>query len=111
MVDKGLLHRMERAVFDQAFDCCDLRAVLHDRERQAGIDPATIDQDRAGAALAVVATLFCPGQADVNPERIEKRRPRREIECCLRAADDLAIELSRWHRPVLTQSGTIFYSS
>ena len=50
------------------------------RERQAGIDPATIDQDRAGAALAVVATLFCPGQADVNPERIKERRPGGEIE-------------------------------
>ena len=87
MVDKGLLHRMERAVFDQTFDCCDLRAVLHDRERQAGIDPATIDQDRAGAALAVVATLLCPGQADVNPERIKERRPGGEIELFRNAID------------------------
>ena len=63
MVDKGLLHRMQHAVFGQAFDCRDLRAVLHDRERQAGIDPATIDQNRAGAALAVVATFLGPGQA------------------------------------------------
>ena len=62
MVDKRLLYWMQRAVLGQAFDCCDLRAVFHDRERQAGIDPAAIDQNRAGAALAVIDVVndFAP---------------------------------------------------
>jgi hypothetical protein len=37
--------------------------------------------------LAVVATLFCPGQADVNPERIKERRPGSEIELFRNAID------------------------
>jgi len=78
---------MQRAIFGQAFDRCDLRAVLHDRERQAGIDPATIDQNRAGAALTVVATLLRSGQADVNPQRVKKRRPRREVQLFRHAID------------------------
>ena len=80
MVDKRLLYWMQRAVLGQAFDCCDLRAVFHDRERQAGIDPAAIDQNRAGAALAVIAALLRSGQADMDPQRVKKGRPRCEVQ-------------------------------
>jgi hypothetical protein len=36
----------------QDFDGGDLRAILHDGERQARIDPPSVDQDRRGAAFA-----------------------------------------------------------
>ena len=33
---------------------------MHDRQRQAGVDAPSVDQHRAGAALAVVAPFFEP---------------------------------------------------
>src|SRR5262249_20353147 len=80
MVDKGLLYRIQHAVFGQAFYGGDLRAVLHYRQRQARIDPATIDQNRAGAALAVIATLLRSGQAEMNSQRVKKSRPWGKIQ-------------------------------
>ena len=49
-------------------------AVVHDRERQAGVDAASFDQHRARAALAVIATFFRAGQGEVLPQSIEQRR-------------------------------------
>jgi hypothetical protein len=40
-------------------------AVLHDGEGEAGIDPSAVDQNRAGTALTVVATLLGTGQIEV----------------------------------------------
>ena len=76
MVDKGLLDRMQRPVFGDTFDCRYLRAVFHHSQRQAGIDPAAVHQNGTGAALAVIAPFLCPGQAEMNPERVEQSGPR-----------------------------------
>ena len=81
MVDERLLQRMQRAVRRQALDGGDLGAVLHDRERQAGIDPPPVDQHRAGAALAVIAALLGAGQVEMVAQRVEQRRPRRDLSC------------------------------
>jgi hypothetical protein len=35
-----------------------LRAILHHRERQAGIDPLAIQEHGAGAALSVIAAFL-----------------------------------------------------
>ena len=51
------------------------RAVLHDRQRQAGIDPPAVDQHRAGAALAVVAALLGAGQVELVAQQVEERGP------------------------------------
>ena len=77
VLDERLLQRMQRSSLRQPLDRRDLSAVLHDRERQAGIDPPTVDQHRAGAALPVVAALLCSGQAETIAERVEQRCPRR----------------------------------
>ena len=87
MIDKGPLQWMQRAVFGETLDRCDVRAVLHDREGQARIDPAIVDQNRAGAALAVVAALLRSGQPEMNPQCVEKRRPRRERQLFRYAID------------------------
>ena len=78
VIDEGLLQRMQRAVFGKPFDGGDLGAVLHDGEREAGIDAPSVDQDRAGAALAVVAAFLGAGEVEMVAQRIEQGRPRRD---------------------------------
>ena len=64
MVDEGLLQGMQRSIPGKSFDGRDLRAVLHDSEHQAGIDPPAVNQHRAGAALTVIAPFLgaCQGE-------------------------------------------------
>ena len=76
MGDKGLLHRMKPVALRHAFDREDVGAVVTDREREARIDPASVDDDRAGAALAAVAALLGSGQIQAFAKKIEERDPR-----------------------------------
>ena len=78
---------MQRVAAREALDGGDLRAVLHHRESEARIDPPAIDQDRAGAALAVVAALLGPGEIEMQAQQVEQRRPRRDREFVLDAID------------------------
>ena len=87
MVDECLLQWVQRAIGREAFDGGDLRAVLHDRERQAGIDAPAVNQHGAGAALAVIAALFCAGEVEMIAQCVEQRRPRRNREFGLGAVD------------------------
>src|SRR5262249_34082801 len=64
-----LLHRMERAVLREPFDGDDLGAVSLGREHEAGADERPVQQDRARAALALLARILRAGQADALPER------------------------------------------
>ena len=88
MVDEGLLQGMQRAVLRQALDGGHLGAVLHDGERQAGIDPPAVDQHGAGAALAVIAALLGAGQVEMVAQGVKERRPRRHRELPFDAVDD-----------------------
>jgi hypothetical protein len=76
MRDEGLLHRVELFATRNAFDCQDIGAVITDRERKTGIDPAAIDEDCARAALAAVAALLGSSQVQTFTEKIEKRNAR-----------------------------------
>src|SRR5262245_3338727 len=60
--DERGLHRVEFVAPGETLDGRDLGALGGDREGQARVDRATVDQHRAGAALAVIATLPGPGQ-------------------------------------------------
>jgi hypothetical protein len=73
VLDERRLHRMQLVGRAHAFDGGDLGAVVHDREAQAGIDAAAVDQHRAGAALALVAALLGAGQVQVFAQRVEER--------------------------------------
>ena len=73
--DEGLLQGMQGASPRQAFDGGDLRAILHHRECQAGIDPPSADKDCAGAALAVVTALLGPGEIEVQAQGIDQSGP------------------------------------
>ena len=44
------------------------------RERQAGEPRRVVDQHRAGAALAAVASRFCAGEADEFPQIIQQQK-------------------------------------
>ncbi len=88
MVDEGLLQGMQRAVRRQTLDGGHLRAVLHDGERQAGVDAPAVDQHGAGAALAVIAALFGAGQVEMVAQSVKERRPRRHRELPFDAVDD-----------------------
>ena len=55
-----------------------LGAILHDCQRQAGIDAAVIDQHRAGAALPVIAALLGAGEIEMVAQRVQQRYPRRQ---------------------------------
>src|ERR1700684_415335 len=61
MAHKRRLHWVEIAAFFQTLDGCDLIAGMHHSERQAAVDTLSIDDDRASAALALVAALLRTG--------------------------------------------------
>ena len=85
VIDERLLQRMQRAIRRQALDGGHFGAVLHDGEREAGIDPPPVHQHGARAALAVIATLLGAGQVEMVAQRIEQGRPRRDPELRLDA--------------------------
>ena len=72
MLDEGGLHRMQRFAVGQAFDGGDRLAVVHDRERQAGIDAPSVQQHGAGAALAVVAAFLRAGHRHMLAQRVQQ---------------------------------------
>jgi len=75
MGDEGGLNGMQFVALRQTLDRKDLGAVMADRESKARIDPPSIDEDRAGAALPTVATLLGSGQVKAFAEEIEQRDP------------------------------------
>ena len=80
----------------------DLGAVVRDREREAGVDAAAVEQDRAGAALAVVAALLRAGQPEVLAQQVQQRGARVDGEAVLLAVDvqgDLGV-----HEPQATRA-------
>ena len=76
MLDEGGLQRMQRFAVGEPLDRRDRLAVMHHRQRQAGIDAAAVDQHRAGAALAVVAALLRAGEREMLAQSIEQSRAR-----------------------------------
>ena len=73
MIDERLLQRMQRAVGREALDRGDLRAVVHDGERQARVDAPPVDQHGARAALAVIAAFLRAGQVEMLAQQVEQR--------------------------------------
>ena len=60
---------------------------MHDGERQAAVDPAAIDQNRTGAALAVIAALLGPGQANMLAQQVQHSGADVDIGVVGRAVD------------------------
>ena len=69
---KGFLHRMKSIALCHALDRQNLSAVVADRKRKARIDPSSVEQDRAGAALAAITALLGSGQSQAFTEKIQE---------------------------------------
>ena len=87
MVDERLLQRVQFFARGQALDRRDVVAVLHDGEREAGVDAAAVQQHRARAALAVVAALLGAGEAGAFAQQVEQGDPRFDVEGAVLAVD------------------------
>jgi hypothetical protein len=74
LAERGLQWR-EVAVVRQAFNGYDFRAVHLRREHQACAHGVAIDQDRAGATHAMLASHMRARQAQVMTQAIGKREP------------------------------------
>jgi hypothetical protein len=71
MGDESLLHRMQPIALRYALDRQDLSAVVTDRKRKARIDPSSVDEDRASAALPAVTAFFGSRQMKALAKKIE----------------------------------------
>ena len=71
--ESGLQRRQQGVV--GRLDRGDRIARMHHRECEAGINPRTVHQHRAGAALAMVAAFLGAGQAQMFTQRIQQRGP------------------------------------
>jgi hypothetical protein len=79
---------MENFVLSQSFDCQYCRTILADCQHQAGIDPTSIEQDRARTALASVAPLLGASQIQTIAQQIQKGDPRvLQLDCPLHTID------------------------
>ena len=87
MLDERRLHRVEFVALGETLDGRDLLAVVREREREAGVDPAAVDEHRATAALAVVATLFCTGHLEAFAQGVEQGHARIDLELFIFAVD------------------------
>ncbi len=72
MFEEFLLQHMESVGLRQALDRLDFFALRFDGEHQAGADRASIDDDRASAAVASQASLFTAGQFEFVAQRFEQ---------------------------------------
>src|SRR5262249_11480425 len=76
MGDEGGLDGMELVAARDARDRHDVGAVMAARQRQAGIDPPPVEEDRAGAALAAVASFLGSREVETLTQEIEQRDTR-----------------------------------
>src|SRR5438128_1184605 len=71
---------MKLAVPLQSLDRGDLSAVMHGGQCQAGDDALAIDENGAGPASALVATLLRPGEIECFAQNVEQRLPKIDIQ-------------------------------
>src|SRR3954471_24588222 len=75
MLHEGGLHRVQIVRRAQPFDGGDAVTLVHHGEGEAGEHPTTADDDRARAALAVIAALLRAREMQVLAQRVEDRWP------------------------------------
>ena len=87
VLDECGLDRVQRAALSDALDRRYPLAVVCDGEREAGIDPTSVGQHGAGAALAAIAAFFGAGKAQPVAQRIEQGHARVELEIVVGTVD------------------------
>ncbi len=91
VLDKRSLHRMQLFAVRESFDRRNLVALVDDCECKTRIHAATIDQNRARAALAVIASLFGTRQMQSLAQGVEQRRARIDIQRVILAVDAILV--------------------
>jgi len=84
MLKEGVLEWMQVADLSEAFNCGDRTILILHRQREAGVDPLTVDQYRASSAGALVATLL----GAVSP-KCSRKRSSREVRISASKSKDL----------------------
>jgi hypothetical protein len=74
------LQRVQIVWRAEAFNRGDACALVHDRERQAGINASSIRDHRARAALPLIASFFRAGETQMFAQRVEQSRSRIQFE-------------------------------
>ena len=95
-----------------AFDGGDPIAVLHQSKRQARVDPAAVDDDRATAALAVIEAL--PARALAEHARAAARDMLRGWQNCPPVAlldSDIEAYAAEYVKPVVAEYRRVFLAA
>jgi hypothetical protein len=79
ILNKRRLHRMELIVLRQSLDRRDLFAFTSRGQRQAGENAPSVDENRAGSALALVAAFLRTGESEPFAQRVEQHHPRIDL--------------------------------
>src|SRR5262249_49631009 len=82
-----LLQRMQLAAVRHALDGLDLAALALDRQGEAGQDGLTVDEHRAGAALAELAAVLGAGELEVLAQYLEERLVDGDVHLALLTVD------------------------
>jgi hypothetical protein len=77
-VGKGDLQRMQPSIARQSFDGRDGPAGALDAEHETGQHRQAVEEHRAGAALAELASVLRPAEIQVLTKHFEQRLVRRE---------------------------------
>ena len=87
MIHEGLLHRMQLVAIRQPFDGADLLAIGLHGEHQAGAHRLAVDDDRAGAADAVLAADMGAGLPAILADGVSQCAPRLDADRVVAAVD------------------------
>lgn len=87
MLDEGRLQGMQFASIRESFDRRNLRSVSRHCQNEARIDALSIDQNRAGTTLPLVAAFLGAGKLELLAQEIEKGDPRRKMQLMAGAID------------------------
>jgi hypothetical protein len=81
MLAKGFLHWVQLALSSDTFDGGHVRAFAGHRESCARLDGPAVHMNKAGAALARVATDMRARQAKVFAQEIDEQEARLDFRC------------------------------
>src|SRR5438445_6555004 len=89
--DERRLDGKQPSIAGETFHCHNFLAGVHRSERETGIDPPAVDENRASAARSLIASLFRADDVEMLTHRIEQRGAWIELE-----AVHLAVHVQRY---------------
>ena len=81
------MHRVKLVTCPKTFNRDDVLAFACGRKRETGQDALTVDDDGAGAARALIASLLRAGQTEHIAKRVQQGQTRVDLELVGRVVD------------------------